>query len=83
VQSERVALLHRADAVRLLTLRGSGLAVSARPSLRLPDEAGRHAHSARQYVHLQRANLTGRLVTWVSTNSRVVSVTASSGSPDA
>ena len=29
------------------------------------------------------ANLTGRLVTWVSTNSRVVSVTASSGSPDA
>jgi uncharacterized protein (TIGR03437 family) len=29
------------------------------------------------------ANLTGRLVTWVSTNSRVVSIAASSGSPDA
>ena len=29
------------------------------------------------------ANLTGRLVTWVSTNSRVVSISATSGSPDA
>jgi hypothetical protein len=28
-------------------------------------------------------NLTGRLVTWVSTNSRVVSISATTGSPDA